>query len=121
MASWRPRASLQTRAERRLGEILKRMAQGGERASANGSREAVSRGATRTLTDPGIPRDRASRAMQLAEVPQVQFDAGRPDRRLSRDSASSHLIRPTCRAQRGGRELCGSRRSSASRLTARFA
>lgn len=57
------------RAERRLGEILKRMAATGERAT-NGEPKSqqMSRGATSapTLSDLGIPRDRASRAMQLA-------------------------------------------------------
>jgi hypothetical protein len=36
-----------------------------------------SRGATPTLADMGIPRDRASRAMQLADVPAEQFEGRR--------------------------------------------
>jgi hypothetical protein len=56
------------RAERKLGEILKRMAENGERKKQGN--EVKSRGAT-SLSDLliGIPKDRASRAMQLAEVP----------------------------------------------------
>ena len=49
------------------------MARNGERSSERGSPE--SRRATPQLADLGIPRDRASRAMQLADVPQDQFDA----------------------------------------------
>jgi hypothetical protein len=55
------------------------MAANGERASrSNGGANipTVSRGATpSTLEDLGIPRDRASRAMQLADVPEDQFEA----------------------------------------------
>lgn len=73
--SGRP-AAVAPRAERKLGLILKRMAETGERAAQDAGRPSeVSRGATHTLADLGIPRDRASRAMQLAEVPQEQFDA----------------------------------------------
>lgn len=55
-------------AECKLGEILKRMAENGERkiqGNAVKSRDATS------LEELGIPKDRASRAMQLADVPQV--------------------------------------------------
>ena len=53
-------------------EILRRMAENGERkiqGNAVKSRDATS------LEDLGISKDRASRAMQLADVPQDQFDA----------------------------------------------
>lgn len=77
---------IRVRAERRLGEVLRRMAEAGERASgrnlagkASDGSVLVSRDATPerqpTLADLGIPRDRASRAMQLAEVPQEEFEA----------------------------------------------
>jgi hypothetical protein len=59
---------IRMRAERRLGEILRKMGANGERAAPNGDRNPVSRGDTRTLTDLRIPRDRASRAMQLGDV-----------------------------------------------------
>jgi hypothetical protein len=53
------------RAERKLGELLKRMAENGERdpGAAHAPRGA---GRGPTLDDLGIPSDRASRAMQLA-------------------------------------------------------
>jgi len=52
------------------------MGENGERAAKeNGRIPEVSRGATHTLADLGIPRDRASRAMQLAQVPSEQFEA----------------------------------------------
>jgi len=45
----------------------------------------MSRGATcpPTLDQMGIPRDRASRAMQLGEVPQDQFDAALAEDRIA--------------------------------------
>ena len=69
---------IRVRAERRMGELLKQMQARGERSKGQNSRHPdVSRGATRTLSDLGIPRDRASRAMQLAEVPEEEFEAAR--------------------------------------------
>lgn len=66
-------------AERKLGEMLRASAANGERATqryhGRGVQASVAPRDTRTLSDLGIPRDRASRAMQLAEVPQEQFDA----------------------------------------------
>lgn len=70
---------IRVRAERRLGQILKEMAASGERATKQGTlkQAPMSRGATSapTLADLGIPRDRARRAMQLAEVPEPEFEA----------------------------------------------
>ena len=62
---------IRVRAERKLGEILKAMAANGQRVT---QATAKSSSAMR-LDDLGIPKDRASRAMQLADVPQEQFDA----------------------------------------------
>ena len=90
---------IRVRAERKLGAILKRMAANGERVKGRPSPE--SRGAT--LAELGIPNDRASRAMQLAEVPQEQFDAAlaeptiaQPRRILSdvRDRPKATLLVP---------------------------
>jgi hypothetical protein len=69
---------MRVQAERQLGVVLKRMSANGERAKPGEPKsQQMSRGATSetTLADLGIPRDRASRAMQLADVPQEQFDA----------------------------------------------
>lgn len=68
---------IRVRAERRLGEILKRMRENGERASPNGEVNQHTQGVAsrNTLADLGIPRDRASRAMQLADVPAKDFEA----------------------------------------------
>lgn len=68
---------IRVRAERKLGEKLQRMRETGERSDGrNAPNVLASRGATpTTLSDLGIPRDRASRAMQLADVPQGEFDA----------------------------------------------
>lgn len=67
---------IRVRAERRMGELLNQMKQRGERDNGRGGdrrTHSVSRGAT--LNDLGIPRDRASRAMQLADVPEAEFEA----------------------------------------------
>lgn len=67
---------IRVRAERRLGEILKRMAETGERVTRATARSScTAQDDVPTLSDLGIPSDRATRAMQLAEVPQDQFDA----------------------------------------------
>jgi hypothetical protein len=68
-------------AERKLGVILKRMADNGER-DPGGRGRIESRGATQ-LKDLGIPKDRASRAMQLADVPQDEFDAALAEPRIA--------------------------------------
>jgi hypothetical protein len=64
---------IRLRAERRLGELLHQMRGNGERDRGGRRSDNESHGAT--LSDLGIPRDRASRAMQLADVPQAEFDA----------------------------------------------
>lgn len=77
---------IRVRAERKLGEILKRMAETGERATAGEPvSQQMSRGATSapTLADMGIPRDRASRAMQLADVPEQEFEAALAEPRIA--------------------------------------
>lgn len=75
---------IRMRAERKLGEILKRMAANGERdRGKGGDRKSESRGATVKLSDLGIPKDRASRAMQLAEVPNEQFETALADERVA--------------------------------------
>jgi hypothetical protein len=67
---------IRLRAERRLGQLLKITAENGERRLAEQGRPSeASRGGTPTLTDFGVPRDRASRAMQLANIPEEQFEA----------------------------------------------
>ena len=62
---------IRVRAERRLGEILKKMASNGERQaehSFHGNQYAGSRRASQqTLKDLGIPADRASRAILRGE------------------------------------------------------
>lgn len=72
---------IRVRAERKLGSILKRMAETGARRKQNDNQHGAS-SAVR-LADLGIPKDRASRAMQLAQVPQDQFDAALTDDRVA--------------------------------------
>ncbi len=62
---------IRARAERRMGELLRQMRENGERRGPGDP--DTSRGAT-SLSDLGIPRDRASRAMQLADVPEQEFE-----------------------------------------------
>ena len=51
------------------------MEQRGDRAGKGDRKANVASRDISTLSDLGIPRDRASRAMQLAEVPEDQFEA----------------------------------------------
>lgn len=74
---------IRVRAERRLGEILRRMAMAGERAGKGDRVANVAPRDISTLDNLGIPRDRASRAMQLAEVPQEQFDAALAEQQIA--------------------------------------
>ena len=55
------------------------MKERGERASQRSDRgnQHSSAAQLSTLADLGIPRDRASRAMQLADVPEEEFEAAR--------------------------------------------
>lgn len=69
---------IRIRAERKMGEILKEMTAKGERAKRGEPvTQQISRGATSapTLKNLGIPPDRASRAIQLANVPEKEFEA----------------------------------------------
>ena len=62
--------------ERRMGELLIAMRESGQRATrGDTTQDRMSRRATSTLENLGIPRDRASRAQQLAIVPEHQFEA----------------------------------------------
>lgn len=56
------------RAERKLGELLRRQAENGERAGKGDRASNVAPRNISTLSDLGIPRDRASRAMQRAQI-----------------------------------------------------
>jgi hypothetical protein len=85
---------------RRLGVILKRMAETGERHDGrNAPNVLASRGATpTTLADLGIPRDRASRAMQLADVTRRAVGYARPMRVTSRAPCDDCRHRAVCGA-----------------------
>lgn len=66
---------IRVRAERKLGELLRRMAANGERTKAGDNQHRSSRRATTSLASLGIPRDRAARAMELFDVPENEFEA----------------------------------------------
>jgi hypothetical protein len=55
--------------ERRLGQVLKAAAANAERARSRGATSAL------TLSVLGIPRDRVSRAMQLADLPEPEIES----------------------------------------------
>lgn len=78
---------IRVRAERRLGELLRAMGDSGQRATRSDTLKIgpMSRDATSgpTLADLGIPRDRASRAMQLAAVPEAEFEAALGEPRIA--------------------------------------
>ncbi len=59
---------IRVRAERKLGDILRAMAENGQRRKATDNQHKASSAVQ--LADLGIPKDRASRAMQLSEVPE---------------------------------------------------
>jgi hypothetical protein len=92
---------IRLRAERRMGELLIEMKQRGERAKRGETKQdRMSRRATFTLPELGIPRDRASRAEQLARVPAPEFEAalgagepGQP-RRIIREWQEKHDVTP---------------------------
>ncbi len=66
---------IRTRAERRMGELLREMRENGQRVARQTARSSrTAQLDTPTLADLGIPRDRASRAMQLASVPEEEFE-----------------------------------------------
>ena len=73
-----------------MGELLKQMRESGERTTGAGAREL--RGAT--LGELGIPRDRASRAMQLADVPEEEFEAARFSARAARRQSLRRSVGP---------------------------
>jgi hypothetical protein len=70
---------IRVRAERRMGEILKMMEANGDRANRQSTLKQgpmLPRATSvPTLSDLGIPRHRASRAMQLANVPESEFES----------------------------------------------
>jgi hypothetical protein len=100
---------IRVRAERKLGEILKRMAETGERATreshGRGIQSSVAPRDTRTLDDLGIPRDRASRAMQLADVPEEQFEAALAEPAMAQQSR--RILRRNPRADSRQKKNCG--------------
>lgn len=64
------------RAERKCGELLRDMAQRGERDNGKGGdRKSQSQAATVKLAALGLDKHEASRFQQVAAVPQKQFDS----------------------------------------------
>jgi hypothetical protein len=62
-------ARILVRIERCLGHVLKAAAANAERARSRGATSAL------TLSVLGIPRDRVSRAMQLADLPEPEIES----------------------------------------------
>jgi hypothetical protein len=93
---------IRVRAERRLGEILRAMAERGERATRQTARStSAGKVDAPTLEQLGIPQGRAARAMQLADVPNEQFEAAlaepvvaQPRRILAETKAPPHRSKP---------------------------
>jgi hypothetical protein len=83
-------------AERHLGEVLDEMSRSGERSRGG----KPSRGATvTTLAELGIPRDRASRAQQLAAVPEVLFKDVLSQHRIASPRGILRELRPRADAE----------------------
>ena len=80
---------IRIRAERRVGQLLGEMSERGERDQGKGGdRRSPSQAATVKLADLGITRSEAKRAMDLAKVPEGQFEAA-----LSGPAPSSASVR----------------------------
>jgi hypothetical protein len=75
---------VRVRAERRLGEVLKRMREMGERRGPGNPQ--LSSDATIGLPELGITRDRASRAEALASVPEEEFEAAMTGQHVAQPS-----------------------------------
>ena len=74
MVEWA--TEIKVRAERRCGEMLKKSAENGERATRQIHRGSMSHDTTcpPTLTDLGITRDESSRYQKLADLPEKHFE-----------------------------------------------
>lgn len=73
---------IRVRAERRMGELLEAMQKRGDREGHGGDRKSNERDARLKISDLGIPPDRATRAQQLARVPEKQFEAALGESRV---------------------------------------
>jgi hypothetical protein len=82
-------------AERKCGEMLREMAELGQRDSGKGNRNPVlkSQDATPKLSELGITRDESSRFQQIAAVPQKQFDAHIANARIEQKPVTSASVR----------------------------
>jgi hypothetical protein len=65
---------IRLRAERRCGELLREMAQNGERHPGGGDQRSEARSAVRTLADLGISNMQSSRWKKLADVREEYFE-----------------------------------------------
>ena len=75
---------IRLRAERKLGEILRKTADNGQRLGGRGGdRRSNNAAQLDRLSDFQIPADRASRAMQLAAVPELEFEAALAEPRVA--------------------------------------
>lgn len=70
----RKACEIRLRAERKAGELLKRM----DKAKGNRHKTARESGAT-TLKDMGITRDQSAKWQQLADIPEADFEAALAD------------------------------------------
>lgn len=76
----RKACEIRLRAERRAGELLREMAETGQRATRGGDRKSNSRDESLIeLSDLGISQGQSSKWQKLANVPQRQFDAALAD------------------------------------------
>jgi hypothetical protein len=74
---------IRLRAERRLGEIGIQMRENGQRRSAGNPQFPREGGIGVALADLGIPSQRMSQAMQLARVPEAEFEAALAEPRVA--------------------------------------
>lgn len=87
-------ADIKLHAERKCGELLKEMAQNGERASRGRSANSDS---VSHLKDLGIDPKESERFQQIAAVPQKQFDAHLAEARRMQQPVTSASVRALTR------------------------
>jgi hypothetical protein len=75
----RKACEIRLRAERKAGELLKRMEANGERQGRGGDRRSESKSPAGTLNDLGISKKQSAKWQQLADIPEADFEAALAD------------------------------------------
>lgn len=92
-------AEITQRAARKAGELLKNMAETGERDNGKGNRnpDLKSQSATPNLESLGLDKHEASRFQQLAAIPEKKFEAALAEARETQQPITSASLRSLTR------------------------